>query len=83
MVPAAAIIAALVARPIPLPEPLTRDLHAAAGTLGLTLQGLHASSERDRREESADIPVGGAGLTGDYCASRNSGRAARRASLRR
>jgi putative tryptophan/tyrosine transport system substrate-binding protein len=47
MVPAATIIAALVNPTNPVAEQLTRDLHAAAGTLGLTLQVLHASNERD------------------------------------
>jgi putative ABC transport system substrate-binding protein len=47
IVPAATIIAALVNPTTPVAEGLTRDLRAAAGTLGLTLKVLHASSEGD------------------------------------
>src|SRR6266508_1064639 len=48
VVPRATIIALLVNPTIPtIAEPLSRDLQAAASTLGLKLQVLHASTERD------------------------------------
>jgi putative ABC transport system substrate-binding protein len=48
LVPTATIIAALVNPTNPgLTEPETRDLQAAARTLGLTLHVLHASSEQE------------------------------------
>jgi putative ABC transport system substrate-binding protein len=48
LVPTATMIAALINPTNPvLAETLTRDLQAAAGTLGLQLHVLHASSERD------------------------------------
>jgi putative tryptophan/tyrosine transport system substrate-binding protein len=48
LVPTATIIAALVNPTSPvLAEPETRDLQAAARTLGLTLHVLHASSEQE------------------------------------
>ena len=48
MVPAATVIALLVNPTNPtLAEPLTRDLQAAARTLGLQLHILHAGSERE------------------------------------
>jgi putative tryptophan/tyrosine transport system substrate-binding protein len=48
LVPTATVIAALVNPTNPvLAETLTRDLKAAAHTLGLKLHVLHASSERD------------------------------------
>jgi putative ABC transport system substrate-binding protein len=47
MVPTAAVIGALINPTSPVVGSLTRDLQAAAATLGLTLHVLHASSERD------------------------------------
>jgi putative ABC transport system substrate-binding protein len=48
LIPTAKIIAVLVNPTNPnLAEPLSRDLHAAARTLGLQLHVLHASTERD------------------------------------
>jgi putative ABC transport system substrate-binding protein len=47
LVPTATIIAALVNPTTVLAEPETRDLQAAARTLGLTLHVLHASSEQE------------------------------------
>jgi putative tryptophan/tyrosine transport system substrate-binding protein len=48
LVPTATIIAALVNPTNPvIAEPQTRDLQAAARTLGLTLHVLHASSEQE------------------------------------
>jgi putative ABC transport system substrate-binding protein len=48
LVPAATIIGLLVNQTNPaIAEPLTRDMQAAARTLGLQINVLHASSERD------------------------------------
>ena len=47
LVPKATIIALLVNPTNPNAETLSQDTQAAAGTLGLTLHVLHASSERD------------------------------------
>jgi putative ABC transport system substrate-binding protein len=48
VVPTATVIGLLVNPAIPtIAEPLLRDLQVAASTLGLTLQVLHASGERD------------------------------------
>jgi putative ABC transport system substrate-binding protein len=47
MVPTASIIALLFNPTNPISEPITRDLQAAARTLGLQLHLLHASTERD------------------------------------
>jgi putative ABC transport system substrate-binding protein len=48
LVPAATIVALLVNPTTPtLAETMTRDLQAAAGTLGLQLHALHASNERE------------------------------------
>jgi putative tryptophan/tyrosine transport system substrate-binding protein len=47
LVPAATVIAVLVNPTTPDTETLVRDLQAAARTLGLQLQLLHASTERD------------------------------------
>ena len=47
LVPAATIVALLVNPTSPIAETLARDMEAAAGTLGLQLHVLHASTERD------------------------------------
>jgi ABC-type uncharacterized transport system substrate-binding protein len=48
LVPAATLVALLVNPTTPtLAETMTRDLQAAAGTLGLQLHALHASNERE------------------------------------
>ena len=47
LVPTATIIAALINPASPTAEALTSDLHSAARTLGLQLQVLHASTERE------------------------------------
>src|SRR5262249_45734735 len=47
LVPTATIIAGLVNPTTPVSETETRDLRAAARTLGLTLHVLHASSEQE------------------------------------
>ena len=47
LVPTATIIAGLVNPTTPVSETETRDLQAAARTLGLTLHVLHASSEQE------------------------------------
>ena len=47
LVPTATIIAGLVNQTNPVSEAETRDLQAAARTLGLTLHVLHASSEQE------------------------------------
>ena len=48
VVPTATIVGLLVNPNIPtIAEPLSRDLQVAASTLGLTLQVIHASTERD------------------------------------
>jgi putative tryptophan/tyrosine transport system substrate-binding protein len=47
LVPAANVFAALVNPSTPAVESLSRDLHAAAGTLGLKLHVMHASTEPD------------------------------------
>jgi putative ABC transport system substrate-binding protein len=46
-VPTATIIALLVNPASPVAETLARDAHSGAGTLGLNLHVLHASTERD------------------------------------
>jgi putative ABC transport system substrate-binding protein len=47
LVPTATIIALLVNPASPVAETLARDAHSGAGTLGLNLHVLHASTERD------------------------------------
>ena len=47
LIPTATVMAALINPTNPNAEAHTRDLHAAARTLGLRLHSLHASSERD------------------------------------
>ena len=47
LVPTAIIIALLVNPASPVAETLARDAHSGAGTLGLNLHVLHASTERD------------------------------------
>src|SRR5262249_37263622 len=47
LVPTATVFALLVNPTTPIAERLSRDLQAAAHTLGLTLHILHASHERD------------------------------------
>ena len=47
LVPTATIIGALINPESPTAEALTSDLHSAARTLGLQLQVLHASTERE------------------------------------
>ena len=47
LVPAVTVMAVLVNPNLPVAESQARDLQAAAGTLGLVLHFLHASTERD------------------------------------
>jgi putative tryptophan/tyrosine transport system substrate-binding protein len=61
VVPAATILALLVNPTNPNAETLSRDLHAAAGNLGLQLQVLHASSEREIDTVFATLPQPQAG----------------------
>jgi putative tryptophan/tyrosine transport system substrate-binding protein len=56
VVPAATTLALLVNPTNPNAETLSRDLHAAARTLGLQLQVLHASTEREIDTVFATLP---------------------------
>jgi putative tryptophan/tyrosine transport system substrate-binding protein len=74
IVPTATIAAVLVNPTNPLAEALSRNLQAAAGTLGLQLHVLHASSERDFDAAFAtlvELRAGGLVITPDlFFASR-------------